>query len=192
MIIEVDFDLLHELKLTANQFSIAYLIYKQDYQTLTRFIADTDKDYVKEDIRKLESKSYISNISSDGTLEPSALVARNKLNSIFEEEKNAFEELIEIYPMKVLRPDGYNDYLRVDLKRCRKLYQGILGASKLRHKAIIRALKFELEVHTREGTMKYMKRLPKWLAAEEWKVYEDRMNDKDDTNEPTSYGTTLN
>jgi hypothetical protein len=192
MIIEVDFDLLHELKLTANQFLLAYLIYKQDYQTLTKFIADTDKELVSKDVKKLESKSYISNISSDGALEPSALVARNKLNSIFEEEKDTFEELTGIYPMKVLRPDGYNDYLRTDLKRCRKIYQGILGASKFRHKAIIRALKFELETRTREGTMKYMKRLPKWLAAEEWKVYEDRMNDKDNTNEPSSYGTTLN
>lgn len=192
MIIEVDFDLLHELKLTANQFLLAYLIYKQDYQTIIKFIADTDEKYVREDIQKLELKSYISNLNSSGALEPSALVARNKLNSIFQEEKDVFEELTEIYPVKVLRPDGYNDYLRTDMKRCRKIYQNILGASKLRHKAIIKALKFELEVRDREGTMKYMKRLPKWLAAEEWKVYEDRMNDKEDTNEPSSYGTTLN
>ncbi len=191
MIIEVDLNLLCQYELSANQFMLAYLLYQQDYHNFTKFLAVLTEEVAKADVDKLELKRYISNLNVDGGLEPSAIVARNKLKTIFTEEKDEFEELLELYPVKVLRPDGTKDYLRTDLKRCKKAYLKILGASSTRHKTIMNALKFELQIREQEGNMRYMKRLPKWLAAEEWHVYIERMNDKEDTNEHSGYGTTL-
>lgn len=191
MIIEVDFDSLFELEMTADQYTLAYLLYKQDYHNFNRFISLLDTEDIKVNLHMLELNRYISNLNLNGDLEPSKLLVRNKLKTIFDTEKDEFEELLELYPVKVLRPDGTKDYLRTDLKRCKKLYQKILGASKFRHARVMEALKFELEVRENEGSMRYMKRFPKWLASEEWKVFEERLNDKDDSNEHSGYGTTL-
>ncbi|HPJ00551.1 MAG TPA: hypothetical protein PLN65_06925, partial [Enterococcus sp.] len=36
-----------------------------------------------------------------------------------------------------------------------------------KHERILKALKYEIEIRTLEGSLKYMKRLPKWLNSEE-------------------------
>lgn len=36
-----------------------------------------------------------------------------------------------------------------------------------------------------------MKRLPKWLASEDWKVFLERMNDVEETTESDAYGTEI-
>ena len=154
MIIEVDLNLLYQYELSANQYVLAYMLFKQDYHNFTRFLAVLTKKVAKADLSMLESKRYISNLNEDGNLEPGTIVVRNKLTTMFKEEKDEFEELLELYPIKVLRPDGTKDYLRTDLKRCKKMYLQVLGASKTRHKTIMNALKFELKVREQEGNMK--------------------------------------
>lgn len=161
MIIEVDFDLLCDQKLTPSQFILAHLLHQNDYHNFDKFIAYLNKEVALKEINALESKRYISNLNELDELDPSKLITRTKLKGLFKEEKDEFKELLELYPVKVLRPDGYYDYLRTDLKRCRRLYQGILGTSKVRHKRILKTLKYELTTREQESSMKYMKRLPK-------------------------------
>jgi hypothetical protein len=97
---------------------------------------------------------------------------------------------MEEYPTKVTRPDGTTDYLRSDLKRCKKKYNNITNGKLKKHIEILNALKFEVETRTKEGNLKYMKRLPKWLMEEGWTLYQERMNDTTNQNK-SKYGTEL-
>ncbi|GAG01937.1 unnamed protein product, partial [marine sediment metagenome] len=76
-----------------------------------------------------------------------------------------------------------------DLNRCRGIYYTKTLGSKLWHDHILKCLMFEIQEREKEGSMSYMKRLPNWLSSEEWKSYEERVEDSQSvTTEEKSYG----
>ena len=44
------------------------------------------------------------------------------------------------------------------------------------HQHILKCLRFEVNKRTKDGSMKFMVRMAKWLTAETWKSYEDEIN----------------
>ena len=87
-----------------------------------------------------------------------------------------FEELLEAYPSSVIRTDGVIDYLRTDQKSCKLLYIKTTKNSRASHEHILKCLNFEVEKRNRDGSMKFMPRMSKWLTQEAWKSYEDEIN----------------
>ena len=88
-----------------------------------------------------------------------------------------FDELVQVFPVSVIRPDGTKDFLRNDLKRCKMAYSKITKNKFFIHQHILECLRYEIALKKKEGKMSYFKRLSKWLASEEWKIYEQALNE---------------
>jgi hypothetical protein len=69
------------------------------------------------------------------------------------------------------------------------LYLKITRDSSAVHQHILKCLNFEIEKRKREGSMKFMVRMSKWLTTEAWKSYEDEINKT--TVNRVEYGTDL-
>ena len=195
MNVEIDTTLLLKNHINANQFMLAYLLFKQEYTILENLIQEIDKKTLILDIKYLEDNRFIHNLNLkldiNSDIDFSSIIVRNKFSSLFKADVDLFEEFLSIYPVKVQRPDGFFDYLRTDIKRCKRRYNQIVAGKLTKHERLIEALKYELKTRELEGSMMYMKRLPKWLSSEDWKIYEERMNDKSNIIGNPTYGTTI-
>jgi len=177
MIIEYSVALLEELKLTPNEYFIIILIKHKEFDLVKKFLKE---NYTKEDsenlFKKFISLKYLTSTSYlQNSYDYSLCKIGNELYSKLKTD-NIFEELLEEYPSSVMRTDGVIDYLRTDQKSCRMVYLKITGNNKATHAHILKCLKFEVEKRNRDGSMKYMPRMSKWLAQEAWKSYEDEIN----------------
>jgi len=191
MRIEVDTELLFKYNITPNQFILIYLI-SNESKILKDFINLVDENELKEDLKVLEKINFIHNLNTNDKLNFSNVVVRDEFLNLVNLKADLFEELLDIYPIKVRRPDGFYDYLKTDSARSRKRYNQLVRGNKLKHRKIINALKYELEIRQKEGSMMYMKRLPKWLSSREWEVFEERIKDEEKEVELTStYGTNI-
>jgi hypothetical protein len=83
-----------------------------------------------------------------------------------------FEELYNIYPKDVTRPDGKKDYLRGNKLKCKIKYLKIVKENRTIHNTIIACLRHEVEQKEKTNSMMYMKRLLKWITDEEYKRFE--------------------
>lgn len=197
MIIEVDTEVLRKSNISILQYFIGYFLLTKEFKKLAKLITEEiGFDIFKTLIADLESKSFMHNMNDNTQKEWSydSIIVRNKFIELVKDyqAEDMFDELLKIYPIKVQRPDGNMDYLRTDVARCRKMYNNtIIKKSFKKHEDIIKALKFEIEIRKKEDSLKYMKRLPKWLASEDWKVFEERMKDMKTTVESEAYGTEL-
>jgi len=104
-------------------------------------------------------------------------------------EQDRFEEFYKEYPVSVKRPDGTKDFLRGDKARCRKIYMKTIGLSDAKHQKILNALKNEVADKKMDGKLPYMKRMSKWLAAEDWLLADEIELDNRPIQKERAYGT---
>jgi hypothetical protein len=178
MVINVDTDLLFENHLEIDEFLIAYLIVKKRQDLIEKYL-DTfnlsNTKYLYYILKKLEVLGMIEDKNKEGEYDLSKITVKPLLRKLVNSKNKFyenFEELLLVYPTSVVRRDGTIDFLKVDLPKCEKLYEDILKSGKFEHEHIIQALKWEIAFKESSGKMQYMKRLPKWLASEEWRSYE--------------------
>jgi len=108
------------------------------------------------------------------------------------EGKNQFAELLEMFPVSVIRKDGTKDYLRTDKTRAEKVYKRITRGRKDIHEHILTCLSFELKERRNNNNMMWMKKIPNWLSSNEWENWNQRMKDEEITDifgEEDDYGT---
>lgn len=184
MLIEIDTDTLKRLKLSANQLiCLRLLMDKKNQKEYQNFIAVSPM--TEAEIDSLKTKEYIVT-DDNGNIE-----VTEKFTSLFD-KNDLFDEFYDLYPKLIIRPDGTKDYLRIDVNRCRRYYNKIVGKSKTRHKHIIECLEAEINYRTQTNNMRYMKRMPRWLFNEEWQVGEELINDaKKAANAEDTYGNTV-
>jgi len=173
---EVDIKILKDYNISPNQYILSYLLHKNDYIDFHNIKNLIGEEKLIEELSSLEDKGFIEIKKDSDPLNTSNIKVRNKFLFIIE-EGDYFDELLESYPTKVFRPDGTKDYLRSDVRRCRKNYNKI-ASSRKKHERILKALEFEKKIREMEGSWKYMKKLPKWLSSEEWRIFEERMKDE--------------
>jgi hypothetical protein len=176
MLIEIDTNVLIEHNLTATQFILAYLLNIGDTKTLEQMYSSE----LHKDVDKLVELGFLHNgneLESKDSIDFSKLVLRTKFEEIIQ-TGDYFDEITSVYPTKVRRKDGTEDYLRTDLSRCRKAYAKITKNRKIKHDHILTCLKYEIEYRTDNNSLSYMQKLPKWLASEGWKVFEQMLLDK--------------
>ena len=187
MLIELDLKQAKTLKITVNQFIlIKFLIEQIDIKSFVDVIPINEND-----IKNLIDQNIITN---DSVYEP-----RNLSKIVFTEEfqsklsgRDYFKEFYDLYPVSIKRPDGTKDYLRGDLSRCRMIYNKVVGRSLSKHEHIMTCLKFDINTRTKANSMGYMKRMPKWLAAEEWLIYEESLLEKSTSKKVEEvYGTAI-
>lgn len=173
MILEIDTSFLIRNKITAHQYTIAKLAREDRVPELKKYLVSTHSELsLRKDLDALHAAGFLSE-------RPGSVISLNnikvstKISQTHAFTQDPFEELYDTFPTKVLRPDGSYDYLRVDQKRCRKLYFNIIRESPTMHEFILRCLEAEVKDKKAKGQMSFMKRMPTWLSSEGWKAYAD-------------------
>jgi hypothetical protein len=190
MVIEISTALLDNLKLTPNEYFVITLIRQKEFDLLSNFLrtnfSNTELENLFNKLIKLEyltSTSYLQNYHDYSRCKLS-----NKLYALIRTE-DLFEEFMEEFPKSVVRTDGVIDYLRTDQKHCKQLYMVLTKNNRASHDHIVKCLKFEIEKRIRDGSIKFMPRMSRWLSTESWKAYEDEINSL--PNKPANYGTSV-
>jgi hypothetical protein len=187
MVIEVDSNTLVRLKLPVKQYTICYLLHKQAHHQLLKYLEIDPVDLSLMETMVKDGWITGTNLNSITTIK-----VTRKFAKLFE-TADFFQELIDEFPVKVIRPDGTESYLRTAQKQSKLRYIRMIKNSRIKHDTVINALKAEIAIRTRNNTLKFMKTLPNWLVGEEYKNYEHLFEDGtilDVTPEP-SYGTNL-
>jgi len=173
MLLEIDTNYLIQHQLTAHQFLILKLISDGDLKQLKTYLNNTlTFNSFNKDARELYNKGYLVDPASE-PIAFNKLTVSKKFRETISFIEDPFEEFFKAYPVKVLRPDGDYDYLRVDQKRSKKIYQNIINNNIVKHQFILRCLKSEIKDKAARGQMSFFKRMPTWLTSESWKAYED-------------------
>lgn len=185
MLVDVDLAILTKNKLTVKQYLFCYLLYKNQQKKIQTYskIDPITKGFLEDLVKQGWINEDIVNITK--------LKVTQKFKNLFESE-DYFKELLETYPVKVRRPDGVEQYLRVAQKESKIIYNKLIRNNKSKHDAIIGALKKEIAIRVKDNKMSYFKTLPNWLKAEEWLTYENLDIDTENTNSNSSinsYGT---
>ena len=126
MILEIDTSYLIKNNITAHQYAIAKLAREDRLPELKKYLHVTNMGLrLRDDLTSLYEAGFISSppgsVISLNTIDISAKFSQSHTFT-----HDPFEELYDAYPTKALRPDGTYDYLRVDQKRCRKIYYNII------------------------------------------------------------------
>jgi hypothetical protein len=173
MIIEVDIKYLSECKISVHQYVILKLAYEKKLKLLERYLISSGTlEFLMRDLTYLHFNDYLDN-PPDANAILNTIRVSDKYARVFQSNIDSFEEFYGAFPVRVLRPDGNYDYLRVDHKRSKLLYNNIVGSDASKHQLLMSCLKLEIEDRTRRSQLSFMKRMPMWLSSEAWKVYAD-------------------
>lgn len=183
MKVEIDLSFIKKHKLTPTQYIVLHLAAKQNDKELNSLVASSQSLY-QADIEDLVEKELL--VKEDGLHRIAPLY-----KTLFANE-GMFEELVNIFPTSVIRPDGIRDQLRTDKVRSKRNYNR-KATSRAVHEHIVKCLKFEVQERTRLNTLKFMKKLPNWISSETWKEWEDKLEHKElfslDEEKGGAYGT---
>lgn len=181
MIIDVDIKLLTQQELTPNEYIFLFLLYEQKYLILQRLLRSTK--FINEyNFSKLLTKNLIT---IEKTFDISKLQEHVRFintTDIFKKtiqvsEGDPFDDILKIFPNRVVRQDGRPAYLHNSLKKSRIAYNKIVKNHPQMHQNIIKCLKFEIAERTSTDSLKWMRSIPNWIDQEEWKIYERRLEE---------------
>jgi hypothetical protein len=191
MVVEVNTDKILDFGISSDIYIMLYLIHKKNF-TVANKLLSKNPVLTKEVIEDLVNKRLIHNSNTAGELNPQKILIRDVFVENVVKNPTFYDEFLEHFPVKVTRPLGNIDYLRIDLSRCKLLYNKITKGDRETHNNMIKYLDEEVKVRTQTNQMKFMKSLPKWLASEEWEVWRLRMTDSKELNYSLGYGQSLN
>lgn len=183
MLIEIDTQQLKQLSLSPNQLCYIKSLLDKDHKKLKEFInAYQMNDLEFDDLinRNLIEYTDVKKLS--------VRVTQTFLDLY--NTKDYFDEFYELYPIYVTRSDGRKDYLRTNMNRCRVAYNKIVNGSYEKHKKIIDYLNYQVAEMRKTNSICYMKRMPNWLASEEYLMYDEILNTVQQPVEPV-YGTNI-
>jgi len=192
MLLQVDVKDLIYNRITADQYLIAQLLIDNEIELLKQFVSIYSNDELKALFDRMGRTGLTINNNNPGEMDILKLIVSPSFKNM-SAEGDFFDEFLLSFPPSITRPDGTRDYLRTDITRCRNNYKKITKSKYVIHKHILDCLRFEVMIRNRDGSLPYMKRLPKWLSTEEWKVYEQRLKDEEANigKEEPGYGNTL-
>ena len=168
MIIKINTAYLKEYRLNAHEYVTLYLLRLNNIRELKRYL-DFSGTFEKlpELMKSLQDKGFVEK-NSTALVSLNSVVLTEKFNNTEGLNIDPFKEFYEMYPVKVIRPDGTVDYLRMNREKCKEFYLKLIQFDHVQHKAIINALKNEVKQKEATGTLKYMKKMYNWLAERSW------------------------
>ena len=190
MVVDIDINKLLRLGISAEDYFFLRALQKKGVASLRKYYLQNPKpgDSVLE---SLVEKRLIHNANRHNEFDLEKIVVRNKFLDAAKPSTNEFEELYNVYPVKVTRPDGSIDYLRTDKTRCKRSYATKIKSGEVIHADVMEGLRFEISQRESDGSIAYMKRLPKWLASEEWLAWKERLSELNERVETFGYGLKL-
>jgi len=176
MLIQVDVNSLINNHIKIDEFVVLQLVYDKQYELVSKYLSLYDSEEKKKLFEKFNLYRFVTNYNNLNEYDPSKLTLEPDFLRIIA-NGDFFDELVQVFPVSVIRPDGTKDFLRNDLKRCKVIYSKITSNKYFIHQHILECLRYEILLKKKEGKMSYFKRLSKWLASEEWKIYEQSLNE---------------
>lgn len=190
MIVTIDTEKMYKFGIDANEYALLQLIQTRMLSSAKKFV-DNVPALTFSTLEKLTNKRLIHHSHLLGEkLDVSKIAVRSTFTG--EANKNdLFEEFLLVFPGKVIRPDGTADYLKTELNKSKKLYTQLVKKDEVLHKQIMACLKLEVSERNRTNKLGYMKRLYKWLLTEEWKVWQQRLDELSTDSFELGYGLKL-
>lgn len=192
MLYEIDLNYLMKNQITAHEFIILKLLNDGELKRLRGYLQNSHSyERLEEDCTIMYNKGFLVEPPPD-PLALSRLKVSKAFRSTLAFVDDPFDEFYDAFPVKVLRPDGNYDYLRVDHKRSKKIYHNIIRMNNAKHQFILDCLKAEVKDKESKGQMSFFKRMPTWLTSESWKAYADLARVEQDSTQDENnagYGT---
>ena len=177
MIVDIDFEVLEQTGMSADDFLYLYIIHKESYTYLNNL-------NLKPNLEKLQEDGYIKLGET-----PDQHFIRQEFIDLFSSNfDQMFAELIATYPMKVMAPDRGIRVLHArdsDSKanaKSKARYEKIVGDKLYKHKHIMKCLDTQLTVD--KDKLAYMQNLETWINNHTWEKYENL--DEHDTKQKTN------
>ena len=170
MEVKIDTEFLLKNNLTPNEAVVLYLIHAKKNKEIRRIIEESMQNPFEFELERLKKLEYI-----EGNTVLSYKLTDKGRDTV--EARDFFQELVDAFPQSVVRKDGKKSYLRTGKKRSKELYTQITRKRRDIHEHILECLKYEIEQRTISNELMWFKTLPKWLEAEEWEVWGERMKD---------------
>jgi len=146
--------------ISPNQMLILTYIKENKRKDLRRLSNDLTEDPFSYDFDKLKLRDIV-----DGSIYTTSILTSKGKELL--EGKDQFSELLDKFPVSVIRKDGTKDYLRTDKKKAERLYKRITRGRKDIHEYILACLDFELVERKRNNNIMWMKKIPNWLSSNE-------------------------
>ena len=190
---EVDINRLIGLGLTIKQYMILYLKYNDNQDILNTYENNIEiDDYVSSvEYQLLYKQGYLDDkYELTDKFKTEVLKVPKVDNNITFEE--AFEQLREHYPTKVIGPNRGVRRLQSDIDRCKKLYKKIIidnygDIDIKKHQFILQCIDFEVIERKRGKNEAYWQLLPTNLNQRSWELVEEDVKKLIDKN-----GTIIN
>jgi|TARA_R110002020_G_scaffold137687_4_gene307108 hypothetical protein len=168
MNIEIDLSLLKENHLSPDDYIFLYLIWRKGFNTV-------ESIPLRIKATRLEHDGWIT---LNDELDHTKFVVQQKFKDLYlADADKMFEELVELYPFKVLSPTRGARVLRakdpnsMSNKKAKNRYKRIIQNKPHLHRYIIKCLKTQLE-HEKDN-LGYMQNLDTWINNHTWEKYED-------------------
>ena len=166
MRVDIDFEVLEQTGMSADDFLYLYIIYRKGFNYL-------DNLNLKPNLEDLQEKGYIKLGET-----PGHHVVRQEFIDLFSTNfDQMFAELVGTYPMKV---DSPNRGIRIlhakdpDAKaneKSKNRYKKIVGTKVYKHRHIINCLNIQLMIE--RDKLAFLQNLETWINNHTWEKYED-------------------
>jgi hypothetical protein len=177
MKVDIDFEILKETGMSADDFLYLYILYKENYNYLSNL-------NLKPNLDQLQDAGYIKLGET-----PDQHCIRQEFIDLFSSDfDQMFAELIGTYPLKVNAPDRgvrvlhAKDPNATSNLKCKLRYKKIVGDKLYKHKKIMKCLDNQLRIE--RDSLGYLQNLETWINNHTWEKYENL--DEDDTKENTT------
>tara|TARA_Y100001963_G_scaffold129593_1_gene184995 strand:- start:411 stop:962 length:552 start_codon:yes stop_codon:yes gene_type:complete len=177
MKIDIDFEILQETGMSADDFLYLYILHKENYNYLSNL-------NLKPNLDQLQNAGYIKLGET-----PDQHCIRQEFIDLFSSDfDQMFAELIATYPMKVTTSNRGVRVLHAkdpDAKanlKCKLRYKKVIGDKLYKHKHIIKCLNNQLKIE--RDNLGYLQNLETWINNHTWEKYENL--DEYDTRETTT------
>ena len=177
MKMNIDFEVLEQTGMSADDFLYLYIVYRKGFNYLNNL-------NLRPNLENLQEKSYIKLGET-----PEKHVIRQEFIDLFSSNfDQMFAELVGTYPMKVNAPNRGIRILHAkdpDAKaneKARNRYKKVIGTKFYKHRHIINCLNIQLIIE--RDKLAFLQNLETWINNHTWEKYENL--DENDTKDTTT------
>ena len=177
MKIDIDFEMLKQTGISADDFIYLYLLHRKEINYLNNL-------NLRPNLENLQEKGYIKL----GETADNHIIRQEFIDLFSSNFEQMFAELISTYPMKVMSPNRgvrilhAKDPDATSNLKSKLRYRKIIGTKVYKHKHIIECLNKQLLIE--RNSLSYFQNLETWINNHTWEKYENL--DEHDTGETTT------
>ena len=182
-------------KLTASQYVMLNLLFENRADLFVNYV--NMYGFAKKEVMGLKDLGYILSCDPENPL-TCITIARDKVRRLLGIEDSYFEDLFNLYPLKVFNGRSVRMLRAASLTAksavvCREKYDRFIKGNALRHQFVIGCLEKELQLRKRGGNMQFMHALETYINKNAWDAYEAYLDNDINTSDTsdTKYGEDL-